>query len=134
MLDTVTTKAALSESVAQLAPVEASADMIDSPTLPRLLKVGDLVVDMLRRTVQKNGKKLRMTSQMLDILVYLAIRSKMDGSVNKTDLDEWLHGRVQKKSHSAQMSIYRLRGELGVLQSLLTISYENGIGYRLVMP
>ncbi len=99
-------------------------------TIP--LQIGDLIVDPGRHEVLKNGQKLNLTDQEMDLLQLLA--QKVGTVVSRDEISQKLHGRpVKAWERSIDLTICRLRRKLGEDgKSALLIKTVRGKGFLLV--
>lgn len=105
----------------QIEPADPACEMLHSTHIPRCIKVGDLVLDLLQRAVYKDNKKLLIGGQRFQVLLYLTLRSAVPGPVSRNQIGTWIYGREQTKSNVIEMNICRVRAELDEVGSTVII-------------
>jgi two-component system KDP operon response regulator KdpE len=128
--DYVTKPFAVGELLARL---RAVLRRVGAPSEP-ILELGDLVIDLEKRTVTLGGKAVHLTPHEFDLLRVLALN---DGKLltHKTLLREVWGPAYQLESSYLHVYVSQLRRKLEQDPSrpryILT---EPGVGYRLVVP
>jgi DNA-binding response OmpR family regulator len=98
-----------------------------APALPPVLRLADLEVDTLRRTVTRAGLPLSLRRKEFEVL---ALLMRAEGSVVGTP--ELLEGAWEESAwataHTLRMTVARLRQKLGPPSLIDTVP---GVGYRI---
>ncbi|HHD74956.1 MAG TPA: response regulator transcription factor [Nitratifractor sp.] len=91
-----------------------------------IVTVEDIVIDIDKRSVSKNGEEIVLTSQEYEILLYLL--KHRNSYVSKFMLEEHLWSNEEYRSSNVlQVAIYNLRKKLG--KSI--IKSFRGLGYKI---
>ena len=93
----------------------------------KLLKAGDVVVDMEARTVIKDGKNIVLTNKEYGLLV-LFIRNKNVALFRETLYEKVWEGEYFADSRTLDLHVQRLRRKMGWENNLVAV-YK--VGYRL---
>ncbi len=101
--------------------------------LPGELVVGDLHLDLRRRTARRGGRALDLTAREFDLLVFLA--SRRGEVVTRAELLEAVWGDPAH-THSNVVDVYmsRLRRKLDEGEAAPLLGTRRGVGYFLETP
>ncbi|MET8679327.1 response regulator transcription factor [Streptomyces sp. NPDC004647] len=104
-----------------------------APTAPRVLQVGELLVDPLARAAHLAGRELRLTRREFDLLAYLAAHADQVVSRRRILADVWRQPYVEDQTIDVHLS--SLRRKLGEQASQPRYLHTvRGIGIKLVAP
>jgi DNA-binding response OmpR family regulator len=98
-----------------------------------LLRVGDLEVDTLRRSVRRGGQPIELTAREYLLLEYLARRR--GEVVSRTEIEDHIYdGQVDPMSNVIDSAICSLRKKLAAGGDASLIHTRRGLGYQLEEP
>jgi two-component system KDP operon response regulator KdpE len=106
----------------------------DRPEVPREIRVGDLAIDLQRRTVVRGSEEVKLTRTQYEILRYLALNAGR--VVTHAMILQHVWGpRYEEDVASLRVHVAHLRRKIesdpGRPRLILT---ELGVGYRFVIP
>jgi DNA-binding winged helix-turn-helix (wHTH) protein len=114
----------------QVPVAPANLSILEGPSFPRLVGIGDLVIDMMKQEVTRNSKKLKLSGDTYLLFLILACYASTKESVSREMLDAWVYGRPQTTSHSTTTQLGRVRLELRYSGSNVSLPKGNP-GYKL---
>lgn len=116
-----------------LARVNALARRLPLNEMPSLLRIGDLEMDLLKRTVARGGKPIELQPREFQLLEFLARNA--DRVVTRTMLLEAVWDfHFDPKTNIVETHMSRLRGKLAQHGGTELIHTVRGAGYALRAP
>lgn len=116
-----------------LARVNALARRLPLNEMPSLLRIGDLEMDLLKRTVARGGKPIELQPREFQLLEFLARNA--DRVVTRTMLLEAVWDfHFDPKTNIVETHMSRLRGKLAQHGGAELIHTVRGAGYALRAP
>ena len=116
-----------------LARVNALARRLPLNEMPSLLRIGDLEMDLLKRTVARGGKPIELQPREFQLLEFLARNA--DRVVTRTMLLEAVWDfHFDPKTNIVETHMSRLRGKLAQHGGAELIYTVRGAGYALRAP
>ena len=116
-----------------LARVNALARRLPLNEMPRVLRIGDLEIDLLKRTVARGGKPIELQPREFQLLEFLARNA--DRVVTRTMLLESVWDfHFDPKTNIVETHMSRLRGKLAQHGGTELIHTVRGAGYALRAP
>jgi two-component system OmpR family response regulator len=116
-----------------LARVNALARRLPLNEMPPVLRIGDLEMDLLKRTVARSGKPIELQPREFQLLEFLARNA--DRVVTRTMLLESVWDfHFDPKTNIVETHMSRLRGKLAQHGGTELIHTVRGAGYALRAP
>ncbi len=116
-----------------LARVNALARRLPLNEMPSLVRIGDLEMDLLKRTVARGGKPIELQPREFQLLEFLARNA--DRVVTRTMLLEAVWDfHFDPKTNIVETHMSRLRGKLAQHGGTELIHTVRGAGYALRAP
>ena len=116
-----------------LARVSALARRLPLNEMPSLVRIGDLEMDLLKRTVARGGKPIELQPREFQLLEFLARNA--DRVVTRTMLLEAVWDfHFDPKTNIVETHMSRLRGKLAQHGGTELIHTVRGAGYALRAP
>lgn len=116
-----------------LARVNALARRLPLNEMPSLVRIGDLEMDLLKRTVARGGKPIELQPREFQLLEFLARNA--DRVVTRTMLLEAVWDfHFDPKTNIVETHMSRLRGKLAQHGGAELIHTVRGAGYALRAP
>jgi DNA-binding response OmpR family regulator len=98
----------------------------------RLLRIGDLELDLGKMQVQRAGRRIELNRACLKILTMLMQASP--NVVSRQEIEHALWGDMPPGSDALRSHIYTLRRAIDKPFKFALLETVHGVGYRLVVP